>query len=137
MYTDVATIAVRLPLCEVLRDQDRYHASLLGISPMIYAAIAYFVFDDSFFAEDVIENNPSIMHEFMDWLEFIYSTHTDLITNLRTFYDMSSKDPIPGLPYALLRVRYESSTEDLYVTATSGDHARELGNQWRFLAHCR
>lgn len=117
-------------------------ADQIGASALLYAAIAYFVFDDSFFLEDIADNNPDLQEELTWWCDDIYSTFYTLFENLRTFYETT--EPSVGAltnwrtrrPFQLLKVVYAEFDEDLYIQATrdQGDH--HLGNQWRVLTEC-
>lgn len=133
-------------LGETLADQ-------IGASALLYAAIAYFVFDDEFFIEDLTENYPERYDEIMWWLEDIHSTFYELFGNIRVYYETteeahrashrphrcqrsyrtSGRHPAP---FRLLAVRYEVRDDDLFIEASRDQSHHHLGNQWRFLAQC-
>lgn len=114
-------------------------ADHIGASALLYAAIAYFVFDDSFYLEDINENNPDMEEELMWWCDDIYSTFYTLFENLRTFYETTDKSSGPAQnwrtrkPFSLLKVVYAEFDEDLYIQASRDQSDYHLGNQWRVL----
>lgn len=107
-------------------------ADQLGATPLIYAAIAYFVFDDAFFMEDIIENTPDRIDELQWWCEDFYSEFYYLINDLRTYYDTSSYSDGKG-SYQLLTVTYDSDEESIFVRASRNPRDTANGNQWRVL----
>lgn len=117
-------------------------ADHIGASALLYAAIAYFVFDDSFYLEDIKENNPDLEEELHWWCEDIYSSFYTLFENLRTFYETSDKSSGASenwrtrKPFHLLKVVYYEPDEDLYIQASSNQSDYHLGNEWRVLTEC-
>lgn len=117
-------------------------ADHIGASALLYAAIAYFVFDDSFYLEDINENNPDLEEELNWWCDDIYSTFYTLFDNLRTFYETTDKPSGSGQnwrtrkPFSLLKVVYSEDDEDLYIQASRDQSDYHLGNQWRVLTEC-
>lgn len=130
MYSDISTIALRLPYGEVFEIYDQHMVECLGTLPLLYAAIAHFVFDDSFYAEDIINRHDLLMDDFLSWIERFYSRNEHLIEHLRLYYDRTKEQPSP----TLLRIQYTRVDEDLYITAGNDYHVSDLGGQWRFLA---
>lgn len=114
-------------------------ADHIGASALLYAAIAYFVFDDSFYLEDIVENNPDLEEDLQWWCEDIYSSFYTIFDNLRTFYETTDKPAGPPTgrfsrpPFRLLKVIYWEPDEDVYIQASRSKSDDSLGNQWRFL----
>lgn len=117
-------------------------ADHIGASALLYAAIAYFVFDDAFYLEDINDNNPDMEEELNWWCDDIYSTFYTLFENLRTFYETTDKSSGAGQnwrtrkPFSLLKVVYAEDDEDLYIQASRDQSDYHLGNQWRVLTEC-
>jgi hypothetical protein len=117
-------------------------ADHIGASALLYAAIAYFVFDDAFYLEDINDNNPDMEEELNWWCDDIYSTFYTLFDNLRTFYETTDKSSGSGQnwrtrkPFSLLKVVYWEPDEDLYIQASRDQSDYHLGNQWRVLTEC-
>lgn len=119
-------------------------AERMGASALLYAAIAYYVFCDTFYLDDMTDNDPDIAEDLVWWLEDIYSSFYDLFSNLRKYYDQpDDSDQPPHSPrprhrvkYELLKVVYSRQDEDLFVQATRNQSSRHLGNQWRISAEC-
>lgn len=115
-------------------------AEHIGASALLYAAVAYFVFDDSFFLEDIAENNPELQEELHWWCEDIYSSFYTIFDNLRTFYETTDKSagPTPSwyrlAPFRLLKVVYWHPDEDVYIQASRDESDDKHGSQWRVLA---
>ncbi|MNB58685.1 hypothetical protein D3C87_364130 [compost metagenome] len=114
-------------------------ADQIGASALLYAAIAYFVFDEAYFLEDISDNNPELLEELTWWCEDIYSTFYKLFENLRTFYETtepstgSPKDWRARRPFHLLSVIYWEPDENVFITASRNQSDYKLGNQWRVL----
>jgi hypothetical protein len=114
-------------------------ADHMGASALLYAAIAYFVFDDSFYLEDITDNNPDMEEELQWWCDDIYSTCYTLFDNLRTFYETTDKSSGSGTnwrtrkPFRLLTVVYYEPDEDLYIQASRRQSDYHVGNEWRVL----
>lgn len=115
-------------------------AECIGASALLYAAIAYFVFDDSYYMDDIIENNPDIEDQLRWWLDDIQSSFFEIITNLRRYYETdyeAARHISPSSPkraYELIAVRYREADEDLFIAATRDPRDHHVGNQWRVLA---
>lgn len=118
-------------------------ADQIGASALLYAAVAYFVFDDAFFLEDISENNPELEEELTWWCEDIFSTLYDLFMNLRKFYETTepssraAEDWRIDHPFRLLKVIYIEPDEDVYISASRNESDHLLGNQWRILTECQ
>jgi len=115
-------------------------AGCIGASAMLYAAIAYFVFDEAFYIEDLLENHPEEEDEIRWWLDDIQSTFFDVFTNLRRYYETDydgvSRTPQATRtqrPYVLLVVKYSEHDEDVVIAASRDPRDHHLGNQWRLL----
>ncbi|MNZ13963.1 hypothetical protein D3C78_308760 [compost metagenome] len=120
-------------------------ADQIGASALLYAAIAYFVFDESFYLEDLSDNYPDLNEELTWWCDDIYSTFYDLFQNLRTFYETTdvraASRPHSRMcpnhwrasprPFQLLRVNYYEPDEDLFVVASRDEGDHRLGSVWR------
>jgi len=112
-------------------------ADRIGASALLYAAVAYFVFDESFYIDDMLEHHPELHEEIMWWLEDICPTFYDLFTNLRTYYEpaASSTETSPAR-FELLAVRYTEPDEEILIVATRDPRDHHFGNQWRVFTQC-
>lgn len=133
MSTAIRSIAIRLPRGEVFWEFNGSLVEQLGASPLIYAAIAYYVFDDPFFAEDIIEHNPDYVEHVLVWLENLYTACGPLINQLRAYYENDTLYSSTTPPFYLLSTYYEPDSEDLLIVASTDQGHHHLGNQWRVL----
>lgn len=115
-------------------------AEHIGASPLLYAALAYFVFDESFFLEDLSDNYPELEEDLMWWLEDFYSSHYRMIEDLRIFYETHLQTgPSPRRafpPYKLLTVLYLTDDESVFIGASQYESDSRYGSEWR-LPHQR
>lgn len=111
-------------------------AERIGASPMLYAALAYFVFDESFFLEDLSENYPEQEQDLIWWLESFFADHYRTIEQLRMYYasplqEHSGTGRARFAPYRLLHVVYDPVEECLAIRASSDESDHHLGSEWR------
>lgn len=83
-------------------------ADHIGASGLLYAAIAYFSFDESFFAESLIDNYPEMEEELLWWLDDIYVSLYNFFENVRKFFDGNYID----------KFIYDDGEETVYITGT-------------------
>lgn len=111
-------------------------ANQIGASALLYAVIAYIVFDEAFYLEDIIEHHPDLYDDMTWWQDDIYSTYYSLFQNLRTFYETtettSSSHGTRKNPFKLLKVVYDSYGENIYITASRHESDYHLGSIWEF-----
>lgn len=140
MSTGISSIVLTLPYKQAFNMFGESLAECIGASALLYAAIAYFVFDDSYYMDDIIENNPDIEDQLRWWLDDIQSSFFEIITNLRRYYETdyeAARHISPSSPkraYELIAVRYREADEDLFIAATRDPRDHHVGNQWRVLA---
>lgn len=130
--TDVSSISLPMPYNQAFSMIGAMLAEQLGATSLLYAAIAYFVFDDAFYMEDIIENTPDRIDEIQWWCDDIYSEFHYLIDGLRIYYDTSSYSS-GKRPYQLLTVTYDRDEESIFVRASRNPRDLTHGNQWRVL----
>ncbi|MNO19219.1 hypothetical protein D3C76_89470 [compost metagenome] len=118
-------------------------ADIIGASALLYAAVAYFVFDDAFFLEDLSENYPDLEEDLTWWCDDFYAEHYTLLQNLRIFYETTDDRPRPHSPacrrrfevnqpsFRLLKVVYHEPDEDMYITASRDPRDYKHGSVWR------
>lgn len=134
MSTGISSIAIRLPFDEAFQTFGETLAERLGASALLYAAIAYYVFDDSFFVEDLIDHNPELAEPIVAWMEDLYCAFGNILYQLRVYYAKDTFHSESESTYQLLKVNYVSTDEDLYVSATCDPRYYHLENQWRVLS---
>lgn len=110
-------------------------ADRIGASALLYAALAYFVFDESYFLEDLSENYPELTDELMWWLEDFYSNYYQMIEDLRTLYETSigpteRSGYIRQRNYRLLIVTYSRSDDSVFIGASTDDGDSKYGSEW-------
>lgn len=111
-------------------------ADHIGATPLLYAALAYFVFDESFFLEDLAENYPELDYELSEWLEAFYCDQYDLIEELRKYYATPLSAGYQAYPwnrptsYRLISVRYLSEEESVLIAASDDEGDYQLGSEW-------
>lgn len=130
---DVSSISLSVPYDQAFSMIGVTLAEQLGATPLIYAAIAYFVFDDAFFMDDIIENTPDRTDELQWWCEDFYSEFYYLIDGLRIYYDTASYSD-GKRPFQLLTATYDLREESVFIRASRNPRDSAHGNQWRFLA---
>ncbi len=128
MSTGISSIALTLPYDQAFQFVGGPLADQLGASALLYAAIAYYVFDDSFFAEDLLDHHPEDQEALLAWLQDLYDNVGSLFDSLRAYYERQTISS-----YHLLQVYYRRDAEELYVIAANDPDDDHLGNQWRFL----
>lgn len=115
-------------------------AEQIGASALLYAAIAYFVFDESFFLEDISENYPELEEPLIWWCDDIYSTFYTIFENLRKFYETTGTPPRFSTaaaafkarrPFRLLGVTYYEPDEDVFISASRDPSDDQYGSVWR------
>lgn len=115
-------------------------AEQIGASALLYAAIAYFVFDESFFLEDISENYPELEEPLIWWCDDIYSTFYTIFENLRKFYETTGTPPRFSTaaaafkaqrPFRLLGVIYYEPDEDIFISASRDPSDDQYGSVWR------
>jgi hypothetical protein len=84
-------------------------ADKLGASELLYAAVAYFSFDEEFYAQSMIDANPELEEEIMWWLDDIYSNLYNLFGHIRTYHHGKN----------LEHVVFDDEGEALYVSGTA------------------
>jgi len=117
-------------------------AEQIGASALLYAAIAYFVFDEPFFLEDISENYPDQEESLIWWCDDIYSSFYAIFENLRKFYETTGS-PRPArfgtaaaafkarAPFRLLGVTYYEPDEDIFISASRDPRDDKYGSVWR------
>lgn len=108
----------------------------IGASALLYAALAYFVFDESFFLEDLVEHYPDMDSELSAWIEDFYIAQYDMIEQLRIFYGTSLSTPPcrqyhRKAPYRLLLVIYSAADESIFIGASCDERDSQYGIEWR------
>lgn len=114
---------------------------LIGAEALLYAAIAYLVFDESYYIDDMIENCGELETPIVGWLEYFNNTYDYDLHQLRKLYETyRSEDPEkPARPvwyqssYKLLGVTFIPSDDTLLVRASRCEDHHQFGNQWRVL----
>ena len=84
-------------------------AQHLGASELLYAAVAYYSFDEQFFAQTFIDNNPELEEDIMWWLDDIYSSFYNYFEHIKAYHH--GKD--------LEHVVFDDADSALYVSSTS------------------
>lgn len=82
-------------------------AQRLGASELLYAAVAYYSWENELFAQSLIDNNPELTEEIMWWLEDILTSYYSLFNHIRTFHNGQDLD----------QVVYDAPEETLYVSS--------------------
>lgn len=112
-------------------------ADHIGATPLLYAALAYFVFDESFFLEDLVENYPELDYELSQWLEAFYCDQYHYIEELRKYYatplferSSSPRKNIRLTSFRLVSVRYFQDEETVLIAASDIESDHQLGSEW-------
>ncbi len=95
----------RLEYADVFNRIGQELADQLGASVLLYAAIAYFSFDEEFHAQSLLDNHSELEEEIMWWLDDVYSSYYNFFRNLRTYHDGNT----------LTQVVYESDDGSIYI----------------------
>ena len=105
--TQEKLLIVPLEHSEAFSGSDIKLANKLGASELIYAAVSVFSFDQSGPAESLIDSNPDLEHDVINWLEDVLTSLAHLFLNIRTFHNEQELD----------EVVYDAPAETLYVTS--------------------
>ncbi|MNP89027.1 hypothetical protein D3C85_14230 [compost metagenome] len=135
MSNGMTSIVLTLSKEKAFDESGRKLLDLIGASAMLYAAVAYFVFDDSFFAEDLIENYGDNASDIVAWLEHLYATCETMITGLRVYYETTDKLEPAGTgqntnSYKLIRVTFSPEDEYIFIRASKNQSHDILGSGW-------
>lgn len=138
MSNGMNSIVLNLNDEKALGEPGRKLLELVSAQVLVYAAIALFVFEESYYADDLLTNYPEQHITFIEWLEHFGDAASKEIHDLRTFYEIpyDPSDASPGrnaTSYQLIRVGYSSSDEYLFVRASKCESHRHFGNEWRVL----
>lgn len=114
---------------------------LIGAEALLYAAIAYLVFDESYYVDDMLENCGEMETSIVGWLEHFSNVFDHDLQQLRMLYETHrSKDPQevarplwyqPG--YKFIGVTFVSADDTLLIRASRSEDHHQFGNQWRIL----
>lgn len=131
--TGLRSIILNLPFDVAFRMLGSKIAEQIGATPLLYAALAYFVFDESFFLEDLSDHYPELESDLNWWLEDFYSDFHVVLEDLRHYYATPLQDVVshrPNLPYRLVKVQYIEPDEALLVSASTDESDNRFGSQW-------
>lgn len=138
MSNGMNSIVLNLNDEKALGEPGRKLLELVSAQVLVYAAIALFVFEESYYADDLLANYPEQHITFIEWLEHFGDAASKEIHDLRTFYeipyapsDAGTDQPTPA--YQLVRVGYSSADEYVFVRASKCESHYHLGNEWRVL----
>lgn len=132
--TGLRSIILNLPFDVAFRMLGSKIAEQIGATPLLYAALAYFVFDESFFLEDLSDNYPDLESDLNWWLEDFYSDYYSVLNDLRIYYATPLQDAVnhsSRLPYRLVKVQYLENDETLVISASADESDHRFGSQWR------
>lgn len=82
-------------------------AEELGAQFLIYAAVAYYSFDEEFYMQSVIDSNPQREESIMWWLDDIYSELYNFFENIRTYHSGNQIE----------EVVFDSEVDTIYVSS--------------------
>lgn len=110
-------------------------ADHIGASALLYAALAYFVFDEDYFLEDLSTNYPELNNELMCWLEAFVTDQSTMIEHLRKFYETSIghgrwPKPIEQHAFRLLIVTYYREDGCIFIGASRNESDSKYGSEW-------
>lgn len=141
MSNGMYSVALTLSAKSVFGGSNQQLVDLIGADALLYAAIAFSVFDEPYYIDDIIENSGE--HEFtiVRWLEEFFSVFEGEIKHLRTLYatdrpesaETSAWDLRDGPSYRLIEVAFIPEDDTLYVCASCNQNHHQLGNKWRIL----
>lgn len=92
---------------EVFSSTGAWLAEELGASALLYAAVAYFSFDDEFPAQQMMDNHAELHKQILWWLEDIYTSVAYLFQMVRDYHAGN----------VLNEVVYDPDSEALYTTS--------------------
>lgn len=138
MSNGMSSIVLNLNDEKALGEPGRKLLELVSAQVLVYAAIALFVFEESYYADDLLANYPEHNNNIVGWLEHFGDAASKEINYLRTFYEISYNSPDentnePAPAYQLIRVGYSSADEYVFIRASKCEGHHYLGNKWRIL----